>query len=100
MIWSAISSGLRGPEKRLPHLATKISFGVSRVCGVWNVPDSMKNKVLVLILAFISAINLYGQTQKRTFALQSESAEFWKVVDRDAKLETVGTGFGFTEGPI
>jgi gluconolactonase len=32
--------------------------------------------------------------------LQSESAEFWKVVDRNAKLETVGSGFGFTEGPM
>jgi gluconolactonase len=60
----------------------------------------MTNKFLVLTLAFISAINLYGQTEKRTFALQSQSAEFWNVVDRDAKLETVGTGFGFTEGPM
>ena len=60
----------------------------------------MKNKFLLLTLASISAINLFGQTEKRTFALQSESAEFWKVVDRNAKLETVGTGFGFTEGPM
>lgn len=60
----------------------------------------MKNKFLLLTLASISAINLYGQTEKRTFALQSKSAEFWKVVDRSAKLETVGTGFGFTEGPV
>ena len=60
----------------------------------------MKNKFLVLTLAFISTINLYGQTEKRTFALQGESEEFWKVIDRDAKLETVGTGFGFTEGPM
>jgi gluconolactonase len=60
----------------------------------------MKNKFLLLTLASISAINLFGQTEKRTFALQSQSAEFWKVVDRNAKLETVGTGFGFTEGPM
>jgi gluconolactonase len=60
----------------------------------------MKNKFLVLTLVFIFAINVYGQTEKRTFALQSESAEFWKVVDRNAKLETVGSGFGFTEGPM
>jgi gluconolactonase len=60
----------------------------------------MKNKFLVLTLVFIFAINLYGQTEKRTFALQSESAEFWKLVDRNAKLETVGSGFGFTEGPM
>jgi gluconolactonase len=60
----------------------------------------MKNKFLVLTLVFIFALNVYGQTEKRTFALQSESAEFWKVVDRNAKLETVGSGFGFTEGPM
>jgi gluconolactonase len=60
----------------------------------------MKNKFLLLTLASISAINLFGQTEKRTFALQSESAEFWKLVDRNAKLETVGSGFGFTEGPM
>jgi gluconolactonase len=60
----------------------------------------MKNKFLVLTLVFIFAINLYAQTEKRTFALQSESAEFWKVVDRNAKLESVGSGFGFTEGPM
>jgi gluconolactonase len=26
--------------------------------------------------------------------------EFWKLFDKDAKLETMGTGFAFTEGPV
>ena len=41
-----------------------------------------------------------GQTSKRAFALQPISAEFWNLIDQDAKLETTGSGFGFTEGPM
>lgn len=36
----------------------------------------------------------------REFKLQAESPEFWNLVDHDAKLSMVGTGFGFTEGPV
>jgi gluconolactonase len=36
----------------------------------------------------------------RTFKLEPLSPKFWDLVDRDAKLETVATGFGFTEGPV
>jgi gluconolactonase len=42
-----------------------------------------------------------GQTQsRRAFELESLSPKFWDLVDHDAKLETVSTGFGFTEGPV
>src|SRR6202021_4113803 len=34
------------------------------------------------------------------FHLQAESPQFWNLVDHDAKLSVVGTGFGFTEGPV
>ena len=36
----------------------------------------------------------------REFKLQAESSQFWDVVDRNAKLTLVSTGFGFTEGPV
>jgi len=36
----------------------------------------------------------------RTFQLQAESAHFWDLLDHNAKLSTVATGFGFTEGPV
>ena len=36
----------------------------------------------------------------RDFKLQAESPQFWDLVDHDAKLSVVGTGFGFTEGPV
>jgi gluconolactonase len=34
------------------------------------------------------------------FQLQAESSQFWNLVDQNAKLSVVGTGFGFTEGPV
>ncbi len=36
----------------------------------------------------------------RSFELQPLSPKFWDLVDRQAKLQTVATGFGFTEGPM
>ena len=56
----------------------------------------MSGLLLCLPLAF------FIQTEKprRQFALQAESPEFSKLVSPDAKLETVATGFGFTEGPV
>ena len=36
----------------------------------------------------------------RNFELRAESPQFWKVLDHQAKLASLGTGFGFTEGPV
>jgi gluconolactonase len=41
-----------------------------------------------------------GAQDRRTFTLQPTSPSFWNLVDHNAKLETVATGFGFTEGPM
>jgi gluconolactonase len=43
---------------------------------------------------------LWAQAAKRSFELQGLSPDFWKLVDHDARLTTVGSGFGFTEGPV
>jgi gluconolactonase len=37
---------------------------------------------------------------RRQFELIAESPQFWTLFAHDAKLETVATGFGFTEGPV
>jgi gluconolactonase len=62
----------------------------------------MRRPIRVLIyfavLAFLS-LAAAGQ-DKRTFELQSLSPKFWDLFDRNAKLQTVATGFGFTEGPM
>jgi gluconolactonase len=42
----------------------------------------------------------FAQETHRRFELRAESPQFWKLIDRDAKLERMGTGFGFTEGPV
>jgi gluconolactonase len=53
---------------------------------------------------FVSAIALLSASATsqghRTFELQALSPTFWNLVDKNAKLETVATGFGFTEGPM
>jgi len=36
----------------------------------------------------------------RDFKLKAESTQFWDLVDHNAKLGVVATGFGFTEGPV
>ncbi len=53
---------------------------------------------LGLVLA--TAICLYAQKRKHEFQLHAEADQFWSLIDRDAKLSTVGSGFGFTEGPV
>src|SRR6266550_2308091 len=45
------------------------------------------------------SLTLSGQ-KGNDFKLEPLSPKFWEVIDHDAKLETVATGFGFTEGPM
>ena len=63
-----------------------------------------KRKVFwLLTLLFLTGWAIPAQQSarpKREFALRAESPEFWKLLARDAKLEMVSTGFGFTEGPV
>lgn len=53
------------------------------------------------LMAVFLWLAVSAQTQTpRTFELQSLSPKLWDLIDHDAKLETVATGFGFTEGPV
>src|ERR1700689_5874560 len=51
-------------------------------------------------LLAIGASNLAAQHARREFQLQAESPQFWDLIDYEAKLSVMGTGFGFTEGPV
>jgi gluconolactonase len=51
---------------------------------------------LLLSLAWAAA----GEGSNRQFRLRAESPEFWKLIPKDAKLEVLATGLGFTEGPV
>lgn len=50
----------------------------------------------VFVLATIST----PAQKTRTFQLESLSPKFEELISHDSKLETVATGFGFTEGPM
>jgi gluconolactonase len=47
---------------------------------------------------FVGSLN--AQISPRKFELLADSPRFWTLIDRDAKLTQVATGFGFTEGPV
>jgi gluconolactonase len=53
---------------------------------------------LLFLMSLIRPVN--AQRPKRDFQLRAESPQFWQLFPRDAKLETLATGFGFTEGPV
>jgi gluconolactonase len=59
---------------------------------------------LIIATALVIAVRASGfltaPRAPRDFKLQAESPQFWSLVDHDAKLSVVGTGFGFTEGPV
>jgi gluconolactonase len=56
--------------------------------------------VLVLFVTALSFSVAQERSRTRTFEMRAESPRFWKLLASDAKLETVATGFGFTEGPV
>ena len=53
---------------------------------------------------FVILLVLPAAAQQRAteqaFELKAEDPGFWKLFDRDAKLNTMGEDFGFTEGPV
>jgi gluconolactonase len=56
-----------------------------------------------LALGFVIAVSFVvtsSAQDHRDFELQSISPNFWDLIDHNAKLETVASGFGFTEGPM
>jgi gluconolactonase len=56
--------------------------------------------VAVSITAICLVASSTAQPQPRAFELQAGTPAFWDLVDRDAKLGVLATGFGFTEGPM
>jgi len=62
----------------------------------------MKTVFLALAFSFVVALGLPLRTGApiRQFELRAEAPQFWQLVDKNAKLTTMATGFGFTEGPV
>jgi gluconolactonase len=76
-----IQQVLRGGRKRLPLAMRGLSlvFLSMVVAGLWVSKP---------------------HPEHRKFELKAESASFWKLISADAKLATLGSGLGFTEGPV
>jgi gluconolactonase len=53
-----------------------------------------------LLLAVQAPGVLTAPRAHAAFQLKAASPQFWNLVDHNAKLTVVGTGFGFTEGPV
>lgn len=56
-------------------------------------------------LAMLVGLLIYGtgataQQPLRQFELKADSPSFWELVPKNAKLELVSGGMGFTEGPV
>ncbi|MGA9508435.1 MAG: SMP-30/gluconolactonase/LRE family protein [Candidatus Sulfotelmatobacter sp.] len=70
--------------------------------GLVNRGVNIPRSCIVLLLLFAVRVPglLYASPAPPDFQLQAESPQFWKLVDRNAKLSVVATGFGFTEGPV
>ena len=63
----------------------------------------MKWRFLVTALVVCCALARISLAQKepeREFQLQADSPKFWTLFERETKLETSASGFGFTEGPV
>jgi gluconolactonase len=56
--------------------------------------------VLVFSILSLAALGAQPQKPKREFQLQANADDFWTLFDRESKLTTVASGFGFTEGPV
>ena len=60
----------------------------------------MKKKTFALTLLVTIALPMVAQQSARTFEIQPISSKFSTLISPHAKLQTVATGFGFTEGPV
>src|SRR5271154_3372567 len=54
----------------------------------------------IALLSGILCTAVHAQAPKATFELQGISPSFWTLVDHNAPLATVASGFVFTEGPV
>ena len=61
---------------------------------------NMHKSQTILALVFLIASGSLGQENERKFGLEAASPRFWKLIDKNASLGKVATGFGFTEGPV
>src|ERR1700739_403125 len=52
------------------------------------------------VLSLLTCDGARAQRAERKFELQALSPSFWGLIDHQAQLAKVASGFGFTEGPV
>src|SRR6266481_2479863 len=57
-------------------------------------------KLAMLMGLLISVTWASAQQRPRQFELKADSPQFWELLPKNAKLELVSGGMGFTEGPV
>lgn len=57
-------------------------------------------KASLFLFSIVSTAAAQADKAPRAFELHALTPQFWKLIDHNAKLETMGSGFGFTEGPV
>ena len=55
---------------------------------------------LPLLISVLCLLLTASAQDTRAFGLEPLSPAFWDLIDRNAKLQRVAAGFGFTEGPM
>jgi gluconolactonase len=61
---------------------------------------SVRGVSTLLFLVLLLLDGSIAEERRRAFELQAETPQFWNVIDRNEKLTTIASGFGFTEGPV
>jgi gluconolactonase len=91
-------AGKQSMKTRLfhPRLLTLVSLALLPLCAAAQVsatpvPDPQ---------AAAAPITAPAPIPDKPFELHALDPEFWKVFPKNVKLETMGTGFAFTEGPV
>src|ERR1700722_5144829 len=56
--------------------------------------------ILLHLMTVLGLLLTASAQNARSFEVQPLSPKLWDIVDHQAKLETVATGFGFPEGPM
>jgi gluconolactonase len=74
-----------------PRLLTLLPLALFSLCAPAQAPPVPQPQTPVTAPALIP---------DKPFELHALDPEFWKVFPKNAKLETMGTGFAFTEGPV
>jgi gluconolactonase len=62
--------------------------------------STVASLILMLGLAGFSLMSAQDAKKPRSYQLSANDDAFWKLIPQHADLKTMGSGFGFTEGPV